>query len=160
MILSRSLQSPQFWRCYPDQVTWWDHPTGFCYPLGICYLPTSRQQTAVLSLLAITRHVYDLALLAQRSLWDDTFEQVPPFSYNLLALSAVQTSVDTDSTHLRCEELIEVLQQNGCYETEEGMRRRQNLISEMDTLVKQWIRIICLSKIMNLQDAEQVRDCI
>jgi poly(A) polymerase len=82
--------------------------------------------------------------------------QVPPFSYNLLALSAVQTSVDTDSTHLRCEELIDVLQQNGCYETEDGMRRRQNLISEMDTLVKQWIRSISLSKRMNWQDAEQV----
>ena len=50
-----------------------------------------------------------------------------------------------------------MLQQNGCYETEEGMRRRQNLISEMDTLVKQWIRSISLSKRMNWQDAEQVR---
>ena len=72
-------------------------------------------------------------------------------------MSAVQTSVDTNSTHLRCEELIDVLQQKGCYETEEGLRRRQNLISEMDTLVKQWIRSISLSKRMNWQDAEQVR---
>ena len=54
------------------------------------------------------------------------------------------------------EELVEVLRDHGCYDSEEGLQKREDLINELDTLVKQWIRSVSLSRGFNWQIVEQV----
>ena len=54
------------------------------------------------------------------------------------------------------EELVNVLVDEGCYESELGLQKRKDLLNELDILVKQWIRSVSLSKGFNWQMAELV----
>ena len=73
----------------------------------------------------------------------------PPIVYNLVP---EQASIQED----RDRALQMVLQQHQCYDDEAGMNMRNQIISELDTLVKQWIRSEGLGKNMAWIQVEQV----
>ena len=54
------------------------------------------------------------------------------------------------------QELVNVLVDEGSYESELGLQKRKELIHKLDILVKQWIRSVSLSKGFNWQMVELV----
>ena len=53
------------------------------------------------------------------------------------------------------QELEEVLRNHGYFETEEGLLKRREIIRDFETLVKQWIRSVGLSKGLYWTTVEQ-----
>ena len=62
----------------------------------------------------------------------------------------------SDTSPSQVQELRVVLSNYQCYDDTAGMERRERVISELDTLVKQWIRSAALQRNMAWPQVEQV----
>ena len=74
----------------------------------------------------------------------------PSVVYNLVSQEQVAAQEDRDHALLLC------LQQFQCYDDEAGMMLRSKVVTELDTLVKQWIRSEGLRKRITWSQLEQV----
>ena len=70
--------------------------------------------------------------------------------YNLVSQEQVAVQEDRDHALLLC------LQQFRCHDDEAGMMLRSKVVTELDTLVKQWIRSEGLRKRITWSQLEQV----